>query len=81
MELVKLEIEVPKEMNDVRLFLVQLVNDIVAKKGVTEIIASSLPSLITAVDGFQKLSEEAKAKEAYNLYGLLAADLAKSLAK
>lgn len=79
MELVKREVEVPKEMNDVAMFLVQLVGDIKAKKPIAEIIAGSLAGLMASVEGWDKLDDEAKLKEAYNLYGLLLADLAKAL--
>lgn len=77
--LVKVELEVPKEMNDVKVFLIQLVQDIKEKKDIAVIISSSLPALISAVDGYEKLGEEAKLAEAYNMYALLVADLAKVL--
>jgi hypothetical protein len=80
MALVELKIEVPKEMNDIRVFLVQLISDIKAKKPTTEIIAGSLGGLMASIEGFDQLDEEAKMKEAYNLYGILAADIAKALA-
>lgn len=79
MALVKIELEVPKEMNDVKEFLVKLVQDIKAKKPIAEMVAGSLGGLITAVEGYDQIDDEAKLKEAYNLYGLLAADLAKAL--
>jgi len=79
-QLVDVTVQVPKEMKDVKDFLVKLLEDIKAKKSITEIAAGSLPGLITAVDGFEKLDDEAKAKESYNLYGLLVADVAKALA-
>lgn len=79
MELVKVEIEVPKEMLDVKTFLVELVADIKAKKSVASIAAENLPNLMAAVDGFNKLGEEAKVEQANNLYGLLVADLIKAL--
>jgi hypothetical protein len=76
---VKIELEVPKEMDDVRKFLVQLVADIKNKKPIAELVAGSLPGLIAAVDGYDQIDDEAKTKEAYNLYGLLASDIAKAL--
>jgi len=79
MALVKVELEVPKEMNDIRLFIAQLLLDIKAKKPVTEIMAGSLGGLMAAIEGWDQLDEEAKLKEAFNLYGLLAADIAKAL--
>ncbi len=79
MELVKLEVEVPKEMLDVKNFLVELVQDIKAKKGIAAIAGENLPNLIVAFDGFEKLGEEAKSEQANNLYGILVADLIKAL--
>ncbi len=79
MALVKIELEVPKEMNDVRLFVVQLLMDIKAKKSTAELIAGSLGGLMTAVEGWDQLDDEAKMKEAFNLYALLAADIAQAL--
>lgn len=79
MQLVQVSVDVPKEMNDVRLFIGQLISDIKAKKSTTEIIGGSLGSLMTAIEGWDQLDEEAKSKEAFNLYGLMAADIAKAL--
>jgi hypothetical protein len=79
MALIKLEVEVPKEMNDIREFIVKLIVDIKAKKPLAEIGASSLPGLIASIEGYDQLDEEAKMKESYNLYGLLVADIAKAL--
>ena len=77
--LVKRELEVPKEMNDVALFLVKIVADIKAKKPVAELLAGSLAGLMSAVEGYDLLDDEAKLAEAYNLYGILVSDLAKVL--
>jgi hypothetical protein len=79
MALEKIELEVPKEMNDVRKFIVQLIVDIKAKKPLADLVAGSLPGLIASVDGYDQLDDEAKTKEAFNLYGLLASDMAKAL--
>lgn len=79
MALVEETVLVPKEMQDVRVFLVQLMKDIKAKKGVAEIAAGSLGNLMAAVEGYDQLDDEAKLSEAYNLYGLLVADIAKVL--
>lgn len=80
-ELVKEEIQVPKEMQDVRKFLVGLVEDIKAKKDVSLIAAENLPTLMIAIEGFSQLGEEAKDEHAPMLFGLLAADLAKVFMK
>lgn len=79
MALVKIELEVPKEMNDIRVFLVQVISDLKAKKPIAEVIAGSLGGLMAAVEGYDQLDEEAKLAEAYNLYALLASDIAKAL--
>lgn len=79
MELVDVALKVPKEMNDIKVALVGLVEDIKAKKGVASIIAENIPALMAAIEGFDKLGEEAKSAEAYNLYGLLLSDLTKAL--
>ena len=79
MALVEISLAVPKEMNDVRLFLVALVEAIKAKKSLAEISAGSLPGLMSAIEGFDQLDDEAKLAEAYNLYALLVADLARVL--
>lgn len=80
MALVKVEREVPKEMKDVADLLVQLIRDIKAKKGLAEIAAGALPGLMASIEGFDQLDDEAKLGEAYNLYGLLVADIARALA-
>ena len=53
----------------------KLIGDIKAKKPVAELIAGSLGSLMSAVEGYDQLDEEAKMKEAHNLYGILVGDL------
>ena len=79
MELVDVALKVPKEMNDIKVALIGLVEDIKAKKGVAAIVAENIPALMSAIEGFDQLGEEAKSAEAYNLYALLLADLAKVL--
>lgn len=79
METVKKEINVPKELNDVGVFVVELIKDIKAKKGVTLIIGENLTNLMTAVEGFDKLGAEAKSAESFDFYALLAADIGKAL--
>lgn len=79
MALVSLKVDVPKEMNDIRVFLVQLIADIKAKKSVAEIVGGSLGGLMAAIEGWDQLDDEAKLKEAYNLYGVLLGDIAKAL--
>jgi hypothetical protein len=79
MDLVKKEVSVPKELNEVGVFIVELLKDIKAKKGVTLIIGENLTNLMTAVEGFDKLGDEVKSVESYDFYALLASDIAKAL--
>jgi hypothetical protein len=78
-ELVKVEIEVPKEMKEVADALIGLAQDIKAKKNIAEIAAGALPRVVVAVDGYEKLSEEAKAEQAFDAYSYLLAGIAKAL--
>lgn len=79
MDLVKREVEVPKELNDVGVLVVELLKDIKAKKPVSAIISENIANLYAAVEGFDQLGAEAKAKEAFDFYALLAADIGKAL--
>lgn len=78
-ELVKVETEVPKEMKEVADAVIGLVNDIKAKKNIAEIAAGSLPRVVVAVDGYDKLGEEAKTEQAFDAYAYLLAGIAKAL--
>ena len=75
MEKVTISLEVPKEANEVKNFIVELIKDIKGKKEVTAIVAENLAGLMSAIDGFDKLSTESKEKEIYNLAAVLVADL------
>ena len=79
--LVDLTVKVPKETEDVRQLLLTLVQDIKDKKSVVDISADALPKLIAAVDGWDKLGEEAKTKEAYDCFALTGSGIAKILVK
>lgn len=74
-ELVQQTVQIPKEMKDVKDLLVVLVKDIKAKKSVAEISGDALPRLVAAIDGFDKLGEEAKSPQAAMLGGLLAGEI------
>ena len=52
---------VAKECNDVMVFLVDLVQDIKAKKSAKDIAITSLPKLIGAIDGIEQIKTEASA--------------------
>lgn len=82
MDLVKIEIEVPKELNEIGDFVVLLLQKLVVEKlPIAEALASVMPAGILAVEGFQKVGEEAKSKEVYDFAALFAAKVAKLLVK
>ena len=81
MEVVKKEIEVPKELNEVCVFVVELLKDIVAKKSVTDISAENLPNLMAAVNGFEAMKEELKDDKVFDLAALMVADIVKVFKK
>lgn len=70
-------LDLPKELNDIRLCIVELVADIKAKKDLTVIVAETVPNLIRAVEGFDALDAETKDAAALNVGALLLTDLAK----
>lgn len=77
MELVKLEVSVPKELNDVRLFVVELLKDIKAGKDRGAILAENMPNLFVAVEGVSTMSEEVKQESAKSavLAGLMGGEI------
>lgn len=81
MDIVIKQLEVPKEMSEIVDALVGLVADIKAKKDISMIVAENLQPLMAAVEGFDKLGEEAKSEQSYNAYALLVSGLAKELLK
>lgn len=56
---VKIELQVPKELNDVRVALVQLVKDVRAGHSVAQILAN-LGIFLEAVNGIAQIPEEIK---------------------
>lgn len=81
MNLVKKELEVPKELNDVAVLIVALVEDLVAKKDLATISSENLPLLMAAVQGFENMGEELKDEKMYNAAIMLVVDLMKVLKK
>lgn len=61
-ETVKVELEVGKETKEVADAIHGLVSDIKAGKDVSAIALENLPALMKAVEGFDKLDDEAKHK-------------------
>lgn len=78
----KLELSVPKEACDVKDLIVALVKGLKEKKPLAELSSSVLPQLLAAVDGIDKLDDEAKyAKGALvKLGAVLAAEVVEVLA-
>lgn len=81
MEVVKKEIEIPKELSEVATFIVELIKDIMAKKDIATISAENLPLLMAAVNGFDAMKDELKDERVFDLAALLASDIAKVLKK
>lgn len=81
MELIKKEIELPKELSEVSTLVVELLKDIVAKKDVAAISAENLPLLMTAVNGFDAMKEELKDDKVFDLAALMVSDIIKVLKK
>lgn len=81
MEVVKKEIELPKELSEVATLVVELLKDIVEKKDIAAISAENLPLLMTAVNGFDAMKEELKDDKVFDLAALMVADIVKVLKK
>lgn len=81
MEVVKKEIEVPKELNEVCVFVVELLKDIIAKKSIAEISAENVPNLMAAVNGFEAMKDELKDDKVFDLAALMVADIVKVFKK
>lgn len=64
-------VQVPKEAKDVKDLILVMVQDIKAKKSAAEIAGDALPKLMAAIDGFDKLGDEAKTPQIAVLGGLL----------
>ena len=75
MKTIKRELQVGKESTEIFEGLSELIKDIKAGKDVAIIATENLPSLVTMVDGYDKVSGEMSAKErnatiAHGLYVL-----------
>ncbi len=79
MDTVTITLNVPKEMQEVSVFLVNLVKAIKAKKTPAVIAAEELGDLMAAVEGYDKLSEEVKSAEASDCIALLGSGVFKAL--
>lgn len=76
---VKKEVEVCKESSEVFEALEGLVKSIKEKKDVAVIVAENLPKVMSAVEGFDKLSDEVKNAHFYETAGLGGASIVKAL--
>lgn len=81
MEVIKKEIELPKEMSEVATFVVELLKDIMDKKPLADISAENLPNLMAALGGFEAMKEELKDDKVFDLAALMVADIVKVLKK
>lgn len=77
-QLVDVTFKAPKEMNDVRLALVSLVEKLASGETIGQAVMEDLGALQTAAVGVMALPEEAKTKvrESAGLVGFMAGDLA-----
>ena len=78
-ELKKVQVEVTKESFEVFEALEHIVSEVLAKKPIAEIAASSLPKLMVAVDGIPKLDDEVKHEAFYETAALGGAKIAKAI--
>jgi len=80
-KLLKIEVEVCKESHEVFDAIAHLVSEIRQGKDALEIAASSLPKVMTAVEGAQHIEDETKVEQFYDTAGLGASKLAKAILK
>lgn len=80
MATVKKELEVGKELSEVIDAVADLLEDILAKKEIGLIAAENLPSLMTAVDGYDQLAVELKGDKRNESAAYLVARLLEILA-
>lgn len=80
---VKVEVEVPKELNDVRVAVVSVVADIKAGKPLLEVAGGNLQKLNDAISGADKIPDELKAELAGSiaLAGLMGGEVLAELLK
>lgn len=78
-QLVKIEIELPKELKEVADAVVEILADVLAKKGAAAIASENLPLLMKAGDNIGASGAEFKHPAVYNLGGYVAGRLAQVL--
>jgi hypothetical protein len=78
-EMVEQTVKMPKEAKEVKDALLVLVQAMKAKKPVSEIIAMELPVAMKAIDGFEKIAEEAKTPEIAMVFGVMGGEIGQVL--
>jgi hypothetical protein len=61
-ELVTVSYKAPKELNDFRVALVALIEDLMAKKSISQIALENVQNFWTAIQGIDKLPQELKSE-------------------
>lgn len=79
MELIKQEVLCPKELHEVKVAIVELLKDVMAKKEMNLIIGENLPLLMQAFQGFEVMGDEVKSDHAPMVAALLAGEIAQVL--
>lgn len=76
-QLVELKLQVPKELNDVRVLLIELVKDLKDKKDLATVAAENLLNLSTAVAGLTDIPTEfaQEKQKTAQLAGLMGGEL------
>lgn len=77
----EVSIKVGKETMEVFTLVAGLIEDIKAKKGVSEIAAENLPALYKAVEGFDQIDDELKAEFVEETLALGSAQVIKAILK
>lgn len=78
-EMIEQTVKMPKEAKEVKDALLVLVKAMKAKKPMSEIIATELPYAMKAVDGFEKIGEEAKTPEIAMVFGVMGGEIGQVL--
>jgi hypothetical protein len=52
------QVQIAKEVDEVFVFLIELVRDLKAKKSITDIAAENLPALMQAMSGLDQIDDE-----------------------
>lgn len=78
--MVQVNLEVPKELNDIRVAVVKIVSDIKDGLGLSAVL-TNLALLMQAVEGVDKMPMELKEKlaESVELFGVMSGELVKVL--